>query len=271
MTAVVITTAVVLATRGDPTRAHTGPPAAAVDPGTASPTSSATPVTFTPGAAGSATPTSRARATGGTTCSTTTSTSPTAGLASPRRCGHDHRYGNPEPLPLRPRPEELPGRARARERGQGHVHAARSKSCIITPTQGLPKGKTFNVKVSYSGTPHTVLHSPIVFGAPYGWIYTDDGAFVGCEPNAASTWFPSNDHPSDKATFTFNITVPAGTKVVANGDLTGGSSGNGMTTFIWDEKQPMATYLATIDIGKWGFTPPRPRAASRSSSLSTRR
>ena len=124
---------------------------------------------------------------------------------------------------------------------------------IITPQKGLPEGKPFVVKVSYAGTPHTVLHSPIVFGEPYGWIYTGDGAFVGCEPNAASTWFPSNDHPSDKATFTFNITVPDGTKVVANGDQTGGSSGNGMTTFTWDEKQPMATYLATIDIGKWGF------------------
>lgn len=128
-----------------------------------------------------------------------------------------------------------------------------AQELMITPKSGLPKGKKFTVVVSYAGTPHTVLHSPIVFGAPYGWIYTRDGAFVGCEPNAASTWYPSNDHPSDKASFTFNITVPTGTKVVANGDLTGEGTGGGYDTFEWTEKQPMATYLATIDIGKWKF------------------
>jgi aminopeptidase N len=128
-----------------------------------------------------------------------------------------------------------------------------AQELAITPSKGLPKGKKFTVKVTYAGTPHTVLHSPIIFGAPYGWIYTDDGAFVGCEPNAASTWYPSNDHPSDKATFTFDITVPDGTKVVANGDLTGEGTGGGMSNFVWEEKEPMATYLATIDIGKWKF------------------
>lgn len=124
---------------------------------------------------------------------------------------------------------------------------------IVTPRNGLPSGKRFTVVVTYAGTPHTVRHSPIVFGAPYGWIYTRDGAFVGCEPNAASTWYPSNDHPSDKATFTFEITVPTGTRVVANGDQTGGSTDGRRDTFVWTEKQPMATYLATIDIGRWKF------------------
>jgi aminopeptidase N len=128
-----------------------------------------------------------------------------------------------------------------------------NQELIITPKSGLPKGEKFTVVVSYSGTPHTVVNSPIVFGAPYGWIYTPDGAFVGCEPNAASTWYPSNDHPSDKATFTFNIAVPTGTKVVANGDLTGQGTNGDFDTFQWTEKQPMATYLATIDIGKWVF------------------
>ena len=57
-------------------------------------------------------------------------------------------------------------------------------------------------------------------GSPYGWIlHTDDGAFVGAEPNAARTWFPSNDHPSDKATYVFRITVPEGITAVANGRL----------------------------------------------------
>ena len=61
--------------------------------------------------------------------------------------------------------------------------------------------------------------------------------------------FPSNDHPSDKATFTFRITVPQGRTVVANGRLQS-RTGN---TFVWVEDSPMATYLATIDTGRWRY------------------
>ncbi len=123
----------------------------------------------------------------------------------------------------------------------------------ITPRTGLPRGSAFDVAVSYHGSPKTITGSPIVFGADYGWQYAPDGAFVGDEPNAARTWFPSNDHPSDKATFTFRITVPNNRQVVANGDLLSRTSANAETTFVWDETSPMATYLATIDIGRWNF------------------
>lgn len=124
---------------------------------------------------------------------------------------------------------------------------------VITPSKGLPIGKRFVVEVWYAGVPHTIIGSPIVFGAPYGWIYTKDGAFVGCEPNAARTWYPANDHPSDKASFTFDITVPKSRKVVANGSLLTQRVRGDQATFVWRETQPMATYLATIDIGRWDF------------------
>ncbi len=132
----------------------------------------------------------------------------------------------------------------------------------ITPARGLARGRSFAVAVTYAGTPKTIVSSPVIFGAAYGWIYTKDGAFVGDEPNGASTWFPSNDHPSDKATFSFEITVPSDRKVVANGDLvgqktTGSTSTGATTTFAWNETSPMATYLATIGIGRWTFTTSR--------------
>jgi aminopeptidase N len=124
---------------------------------------------------------------------------------------------------------------------------------VVTPSSGLPRGQVFRTVVSYAGVPRTVVGSPVVFGAPYGWIYTRDGAFVGCEPNAAHTWFPSNDHPSDKAGFHFTLTVPTGTKAVANGTYGGHHVSGTDDTFVWDEPQPMATYLATVDIGRWQF------------------
>ncbi len=124
---------------------------------------------------------------------------------------------------------------------------------VVTPAGGLPRGSAFTTVVSYAGVPRTVTGSPIVFGAPYGWIYTDDGAFVGCEPNAAHTWFPSNDHPSDKATFSFAVTVPQGTKAVANGSYLGHAVTADGDTYRFAETRPMATYLATVDIGRWNL------------------
>ena len=90
---------------------------------------------------------------------------------------------------------------------------------VITPSRGIADGSTFTVNVRYAGVPETIVGSPIVFGSPYGFIHTNDGAFMGDEPNATSTWIPLNDHPSDKATWTFRVTVPAGLEVVANGRL----------------------------------------------------
>ena len=123
----------------------------------------------------------------------------------------------------------------------------------IRPSHGIRRDARFTVSVRYHGHPQTIKGSPIVFGADYGWQYTKDGAFVGDEPNAARTWFPCNDHPSDKATFTFRITVPSDRKVIANGDLVSRHTSGAHSTFVWDETKPMATYLATIDIGRWKF------------------
>jgi aminopeptidase N len=117
----------------------------------------------------------------------------------------------------------------------------------ITPPTPLAAGQTFRVSVRYRGVPRTVTGRTVVGGSPYGFLHTPDGEFVGTEPDAASTWFPGNDHPSDKATFTFRITVPKGRSVVANGRLQS-RTGN---TFVWVEDSPMATYLATIDTGRW--------------------
>ena len=113
--------------------------------------------------------------------------------------------------------------------------------------------------VDYSGVPQTIVGSPIVFGSPYGFLHTPDGMFVGSEPNAQSTWMPLSDHPADKATWTFRVTVPEGKGVVSNGRLVSQETQGGKTTFTWDEPLPMATYLATVDVGDWlmktGSTP----------------
>ncbi|MCX4988300.1 MULTISPECIES: M1 family metallopeptidase [unclassified Streptomyces] len=120
----------------------------------------------------------------------------------------------------------------------------------ITPRGVLAKGRTFTVTVTYGGVPEA-LSGPIVFGSDYGWMKTADGVFVACEPNAASTWFPSSDHPSDKATYDIRITAPKGLTAVSNGRLISTRNRGGSTVAHWRESRPMATYLATATIGKF--------------------
>jgi aminopeptidase N len=120
----------------------------------------------------------------------------------------------------------------------------------ISPARPISKGARFTVRVDYAGVPNPV-HGYSDLGT-YGFIATPDGAFVTCEPNGAKTWFPSNDHPADKATYDFRLTVPKGLTAIANGELEGApTTSGGRTTFVWREKHPMATYLATMTAGKF--------------------
>ncbi|MBW8487135.1 M1 family metallopeptidase [Actinomadura parmotrematis] len=151
--------------------------------------------------------------------------------------------------------------ARVKVNGKRASFTRKGQELVITPAKGLRENSRFTVEIAYGGVPQTIVGSPIVFGSPYGFLHTPDGAFVGGEPNGASTWFPVNDHPSDKATYDYTVTVPKGLTVVANG-LPGGKR-TGVTafsrraakapsdTFTWRENRPMASYLTTIDIGKW--------------------
>ena len=87
---------------------------------------------------------------------------------------------------------------------------------VITPPRTIDAGRRFKVRVRYRGHPHPVVDPD---GSKDGWIPTNDGAFVANEPQGSPTWFPCNDHPSEKATYDFRVTVPTGITAVANGRL----------------------------------------------------
>ncbi|HSS36832.1 MAG TPA: hypothetical protein VLR93_11210 [Patescibacteria group bacterium] len=132
--------------------------------------------------------------------------------------------------------------------GHGAKYRRDGQELIVTPRHGIPNHQAFTVKVRYDGTPK-LIDDPAL-GAN-GWFQTDDGAVVVGEPHVASTWFPVNDHPTDKASYTFHIKVPSGTQAVANGVLLGKTTKHGWTTWNWDAREPMASYLATAEIGKF--------------------
>jgi aminopeptidase N len=116
----------------------------------------------------------------------------------------------------------------------------------ITPSAPLPQGATFQVEVDYHGRPATLTTA----SSDGGWH--DDGreVYVMSEPDGAQTWFPSNDSPRDKASYTFRLTVPAGYEAVANGTPIRSTSDSTTTTSTWIERRPMASYLATIAVAR---------------------
>lgn len=119
---------------------------------------------------------------------------------------------------------------------------------VVDPAgRGLRRGKTFRATITYHGSPKT-LHDN--FGAS-GVFHTDDGLLIAGQPLVASTWFPVNDHPTDKASFSIDITAPKGREAIANGILTGTRTTGGWTTWSWTAKAPMAPYLATVNVGEF--------------------
>ena len=122
---------------------------------------------------------------------------------------------------------------------------------VITPGAGLQSGSVFTVAIDYAGTPAVVTDPD---AAIEGWIPTDDGAFVVGEPQGSPAWYPVNDNPRDKATFDFRVTVPAGLTVMANGVLVSSATAGGKTTWVWQETDPMAPYLATATLGRFDLT-----------------
>ncbi|MCU1515605.1 MAG: peptidase rane alanine aminopeptidase, partial [Pseudarthrobacter sp.] len=119
----------------------------------------------------------------------------------------------------------------------------------VTPQRGIRDGSRFTTQVRYDGVPETITDQ----SGQSGFFHTDDGSLVIGQPHVAATWFPVNDHPLDKASYTFRMTVPDGLEVVANGRLLDQRTRDGLTTWTWEAREPMASYLATASVGQWDF------------------
>ncbi|MDQ0940261.1 M1 family metallopeptidase [Streptomyces sp. V1I1] len=83
-----------------------------------------------------------------------------------------------------------------------------------------------------------------------GWVRTADGLAMANQADAAHRVFPCNDHPADKAYFTFRITAPKELTAVANGVRKVKVWTGTNTTWAYQTKHPMATELAQVSIGR---------------------
>ncbi|MBY8887182.1 M1 family metallopeptidase [Streptomyces sp. PTM05] len=114
---------------------------------------------------------------------------------------------------------------------------------LVTPAHRVPRGGPLDVIVRHTSDP----------GGPAddgGWVRTPDGLALADQAEAARRVFPCDDHPSDKARFTFHVTAPRGYTVVANGLPVGRPHATaGGVTWTYRTAHPMATELAQISIG----------------------
>ena len=128
-------------------------------------------------------------------------------------------------------------------RGVRFTH--RGAKLTVKAQRPIAEGTPFVLTVAYSGNPAPIKG---VWGE-VGWEELTDGAIVASQPNGAASWFPCDDHPSSKAAYTISITTDSPYHVVSNGTLTHTYVKSSRTTWVYEQPEPMATYLATVQIG----------------------
>lgn len=107
---------------------------------------------------------------------------------------------------------------------------------------GAGAGDTLSVEVAYHGQPDDGL----ILGRTAHGV---GAAFADNWPDRARFWFPSIDHPSDKATVAFTVEAPAEWQVVANGVEIGGPDGSARgarRTWRWATEVPIPTYTMVV-------------------------
>jgi aminopeptidase N len=136
--------------------------------------------------------------------------------------------------------------------GEAATTTATSTRLTVTPPSTIEEGARVEVRIPYGGEP-AGESDPFTTLEEGGGGWLDLGAYsaVVSEPIGASTWLPSNDLPSDKATFALDVTVPMPLTAVSNGLLDGTTvdTQRATTTFHWSATEPMAPYLMTLAIG----------------------
>lgn len=127
----------------------------------------------------------------------------------------------------------------------------------ITPATPIKTGTTFEVAVTYSGIEQAYIDPD---GSQEGWVpSTTRGAIVVSEPVGAMGWFPNNNVPYDKATYSIRMAVPEVTSgvpwtVIGPGVLQEDVTAGGKRTMTWNETTPTASYLVGLGIGKYDVT-----------------
>ena len=126
----------------------------------------------------------------------------------------------------------------------------------IVPRVPVAAGSVIRVTVVYGGRPGRLSYL-----GERNWLADRSEVVAMNEPHMAPWWFPSNDHPLDKAPIDVHLTAPADRRVIGNGRLVGRRVHGRWATTHWRAREPMAPYLAFFAAGY--FQVARGRLAGR--------
>jgi aminopeptidase N len=121
----------------------------------------------------------------------------------------------------------------------------------VVPALPIPAGTTFELTVDYAGSP-APRASP---WGPVGWEELEDGVLVAAQPTGAPSWFPCNDDVADKASYSIRVAAEQAYTVVCNGILAEHRVIAGRGHWHYVQVEPTATYLATLQLGRYVRTP----------------
>ena len=131
--------------------------------------------------------------------------------------------------------------------GRAAAFRRRGAELAVTPATPVAAGATFTVRVD--GFTAKPVAGSTVEDSGSAFLSTPDGTALAGQPAAMHSVFPCNDHPSDKAAFTFALDVPAGWTGVANGVAEGTTTSRGRKVWRYRQDQPMATELVQVAVG----------------------
>ncbi|MCH0540927.1 M1 family metallopeptidase [Streptomyces sp. MUM 203J] len=130
-----------------------------------------------------------------------------------------------------------------RVNGLPAAHTLTGEDLVVTPEHPVQPGGRVTIAVRHTSDPA----APKAVG---GWLRTADGLAMANQADAAHRVFPCNDHPADKAYFTFRITAPKDLTAVANGRAVGRTVAGPRATWVYQGVHPMATELAQVSLGR---------------------
>ena len=123
---------------------------------------------------------------------------------------------------------------------------AKENKLVVELPAPLDYGMAFQAAITYSAAPRPFASRYM----PYyqtGMIFDAGRMSALNEPDAAHSWFPCNDHPTDRATYDFRLRVAEPLKAVANGQLIEVMPhDDGTQTFVWQMPYPMTSYVALV-------------------------
>lgn len=135
--------------------------------------------------------------------------------------------------------------------GQAVAFRQEDGKLMLTPPRPLLPGERASVRVVYAVTGTPASEAPS-YGLPFrpGWQTLADGNVSFSEPDGTRTFLPSNDHPSDPATFRVQVTVPQGYAAAASGLFVQQTKAGAWNTFTFSQRTPIPTYALALVVGR---------------------